>query len=98
MTFDDYNYDLYNKYILIDPNLHESDEEEIKEIGGFDPKTNVKQDDDGKSVALTDKILETNNQDHFRFDALDTRTEEEKAVKKLKDSNVRKKESMMSEQ
>ena len=27
MAFEDYNYDLYNQHILIDPNLSESDEE-----------------------------------------------------------------------
>ena len=45
-------------------------------------------------MALTDKVLEINNQDQFTFDALDTRTEEEKAVKRVKESNARKKESM----
>ena len=25
MMFEDYNYDMYNKYILIDPNFNESD-------------------------------------------------------------------------
>ena len=75
MTFEDYNYDLYNKYILIDPNIQEAEEEEIKELGGFAPQTNVKHDDDVKSIALTDKLIEHNNPDHFTFDALDTRTE-----------------------
>ena len=40
MTFEDYNYDLYNEHILIDPDLEESDEE-LKEKGKFHPVKKV---------------------------------------------------------
>ncbi len=32
MMFEDYNYGVYNKYILIDPEHLESEDEEIKSI------------------------------------------------------------------
>ena len=34
MMFDDYNYDLYNKYILIDPDRHEGDTDKV-DLGDF---------------------------------------------------------------
>ena len=39
MNFDDVNYELYNKYILIDPKITDSHVEikELKERGGFVP-------------------------------------------------------------
>ena len=36
MNFDDYNYDLYNKYILIDPERDENDENKV-DLGSFVP-------------------------------------------------------------
>ena len=36
MGFDDYNYDKFNKYILIDPNRDETAEEKV-DLGGFVP-------------------------------------------------------------
>ena len=36
MNFDDYNYDLYNKYILIDPERDETEEDKV-DLGDFVP-------------------------------------------------------------
>ena len=36
MAFDDYNYDVFNKYILIDPERDEQDENKV-DLGGFVP-------------------------------------------------------------
>ena len=41
MTFDDYNYDVFNKYILIDPERDEQDENKV-DLGGFVPTTILK--------------------------------------------------------
>ena len=38
MNFDDYNYDLYNKYILIDPERDENDDKKV-DLGSFVPQT-----------------------------------------------------------
>lgn len=64
MCFDDFNYDLYNQYILVDPNFNEN-ETTIQLPKGFVPKTveknkrgQIKQDShDTESLALTDKNL-----------------------------------------
>ena len=37
MIFDDYNYDLYNKYILIDPERDENDDKKV-DLGEFVPQ------------------------------------------------------------
>jgi hypothetical protein len=36
MNFDDYNYSMYNKFIMIDPNRDENDPKAI-DLGGFVP-------------------------------------------------------------
>lgn len=44
MCFDDYNYDLYNKYVLVDPNFNPDEDSPMGEQG-FVPKkveTNAK--------------------------------------------------------
>jgi len=38
MSFDDYNYDLYNKYILIDPNHDEQSDSKVETNGAHSQK------------------------------------------------------------
>jgi hypothetical protein len=38
MSFDDYNYDQFNKYILVDPNRDETSPEKV-DLGRFVPQT-----------------------------------------------------------
>ena len=58
MGFDDFNYDLYNKYILIDPERDENDPNSV-DLGGFVPQAaqknrNGKIEDDAQSLPLTE--------------------------------------------
>lgn len=85
MCFDDFNYDLYNQYILVDPNFQES--EEIEPLPkGFVPKTvsknkrgQIKDDsNDTESIALTAKNLEELASGDYDHDNLNVKTEEEK--------------------
>lgn len=64
MGFEDFNYELYNKYILVDPNR---DDDEDKDIDGFKPASveknkkgqpNRNQGDENKSLPLTENQLE----------------------------------------
>ena len=86
MTFDDYNYDLYNKYILIDPNRGEDDQEEV-DLGDFVPQVVMKtkkgvpmknMNDDSQSLPLTERQLEQSCHDSYKHEALDIQTEVEK--------------------
>ena len=84
MQFDDYNYEMYNKYILIDPNkpnttLDEQDFDENgspivkKELLGFAIPVGGKEpsEEDAKSVALTEKLLETAVKISYTHETLD---------------------------
>ena len=51
MGFDDFNYDLYNKYILIDPERDENDPSSI-DLGGFVPQPAPKKCKNGLVVVL----------------------------------------------
>jgi hypothetical protein len=37
MRFDDFNYDAYNKHILVDQNFEPYDEETVRDLDGFVP-------------------------------------------------------------
>ena len=65
--FDDYNYESFNKYILIDPNRDETEEDKI-DLGKFVPmpvkilsakgsKKGESVNDDQQSLHLTEKEL-----------------------------------------
>lgn len=64
MTFDDYNYDVFNKYILVDPERDEADENKV-DLGGFVPQVILKgknqnklQNDTQSEAQLTEKNLD----------------------------------------
>ena len=84
MTFEDYNYDLYNEHILIDPDLEESDEE-LKEKGKFHPVKKVNQ-----------QIKEESNKNKVRLIAPNLRGFEEPHYQEL--LNVRSKEDFYYDQ
>ena len=86
MQFDDYNYDQFNKYILVDPNRDETAPDAIN-LGGFVPQTvslksskkgtqNVADED--QALPLTEKELEVSCHGSYKHDLLDTQTKEEK--------------------
>lgn len=87
MTFDDYNYDMYNQYILVDPNYNENDDHPPLPKN-FKPKMVQKtkkghiktRQSDTESMALTAKNLDDVCNDKYEHDVLDTQTEDEKAI------------------
>lgn len=91
MCFDDFNYDLYNQYILVDPNYNEEDISQPLPKG-FVPKTveknkrgQVKQDShDTESLALTDKNLLEICPEKYVHAGIDVMTEEEKKEEAMK--------------
>lgn len=83
MRFDDVNYDLYNQFILIDPNYDSDDEELVQSLKGFVPakvqqkKSLIQKDgqfDDGVSVALTINNVYNQSIDEYDHDILNTLT------------------------
>lgn len=67
MGFDDFNYDLYNKYILIDPERDENDPSSI-DLGGFIPQPATKNkngavEEDDRSLPLTEQQVDRSVQD-----------------------------------
>lgn len=86
MNFDDYNYSMYNKFLLIDPDRDEDDPDKI-DLGDFKPtpiQINKKKKDDDqfgmddKVSQLTEQFLEESCQDSYKHDLLDADTPEEK--------------------
>ena len=82
MKFDDYNYDPHNKYILVDPNIEESD----VDIEGFVPakinKNDAKKMDsfagETKGPKLTVNVLsQSDSNDEFIHELFETKTENE---------------------
>ena len=98
MHFEDYNYEMFNKWILIDPNKISDDEREEEaaspdlkkmhtdsqseeDMVGFSAPPgglNKADDEEKKSVALTDKLLEVNVKDSYQHETLTVETESEK--------------------
>ena len=89
MGFDDFDYDLYNKYILIDPERDENDPASI-DLGGFVPQPATKNkngavEEDEQSLPLTEQQVdrsvqesETNAQNQYNHTALDVTTHKER--------------------
>lgn len=86
MCFDDFNYEMYNEYILIDPNFNQNDlNSELPH--GFIPKTVNKvkgqtsgqlSNGDTESIALTTKNLDDLCAEKFIHDPVNVQTEGEK--------------------
>lgn len=70
MTFEDYNYTMYNKFVLIDPN-HASDDEQ-----DCDFQANRKEEENLQP--LRDNILEASISDKYQHKQLDVETESER--------------------
>jgi hypothetical protein len=79
MAFDDYNYDLFNKYILVDPNRDETAPDRV-DLGGFVPQAvSIKQSkkgservaDEDQALPLTEKELEVSCHGSYKHDLLD---------------------------
>lgn len=79
MSFDDYNYDLFNKYILVDPNRDETAPDAV-DLGGFVPQAvSIKQSKKGservaeedQALPLTEKELEVSCHGSYKHDLLD---------------------------
>lgn len=91
MNFDDFNYDPFNKYILIDPKRDETDENK-EDLGTFVPmpvkisqgKPSKKSDinDDQQSLPMTEKELDQACTEGYTHDLLDVQTDQEKEVAK----------------
>lgn len=86
MTFDDYNYDVFNKYILIDPERDEQDENKV-DLGGFVPQVIIPgknkknlQIDSQSEAQLTEKNLEMQeySEGNYGFRELDVETANDK--------------------
>jgi hypothetical protein len=88
MNFDDYNYDQFNKFILVDPNRDETAEDAV-DLGGFVPQTvSIKSKkkgyektsvvDENENAPLTEKELEVSCHGSYKHDLLDTQTKDEK--------------------
>ena len=86
MSFDDYNYDQFNKYILVDPNRDETAPDAV-DLGGFVPQAvSIKQSkkgservaDEDQALPLTEKELEVSCHGSYKHDLLDIQTKEEK--------------------
>lgn len=83
MHFEDYNYEMYNKHLLINPDITELEESEGEDTDG-EPKEKklgfmpeVKGDDENQNVHLTDKVIEQSVQESYKHSQLDVQTEEE---------------------
>jgi|TARA_B110000285_G_C14999637_1_gene550751 hypothetical protein len=75
MAFDDFNYDAYNKHILIDENF-DSPEDKLRaqEEGFHPPRLDTI---DQPPNPLTEANIKKTNLEQFEFEEIDTRTEQE---------------------
>lgn len=89
MMFEDYNYGLYNKYILIDPEHIESDDE-IKTMV-LKQKSSKNFNDQPTALECTEEHLEKSCTESYTHEALDQRTEEQIARDKER-AHVQRKE------
>lgn len=89
MLFDDYSYELYNKHVLINPNVEEQlendqideDDSDVEEELGFMPPGSDNQDDiDKKQVPLSNQLLEASVHESYKHSQLDIQTEDEVAA------------------
>lgn len=82
--FEDYNYDMYNKYILIDPDFDESQpysnmpKNFVPQSVQKSIKGKIKNQTEDQSISLTSKNLEESCQDPYEHDVLNVQTENEK--------------------
>ena len=81
MAFEDYNYSLYNKYILKDPDNEDSENEEtmlkrlqLKKLPGLD----LGENQDEEYLPLKVKVLKDQFTDKYWHEHLDDRSETEK--------------------
>ena len=94
MNFEDYNYDMYNKFILIDPNKNveehdhhdHSGRSENKKVGFAPPagslgKKGTLEREDDASADLTEKQLSLSVKEEFTHDLILVETEEERKTK-----------------
>ena len=103
MKFDDFNYEMYNKYILIDPERDENDPNAI-DLGGFvsQPPTKNKHgchEDDDQSLPLTEQQIDHSVQEsqknlnnQYNHDALDVTTSKERETAAIQAAHERKKQ------
>ena len=79
MRFDDFNYDAYNKHILVDQNIEPYNEQTMIDLDGFVPeKSNaVTSAAAGEQQQLTSLRLSNKVMANFQFDQVDVRTENE---------------------
>ena len=79
MRFDDFNYDSYNKHILVDQNIEPYNSQTMIDLDGFVPeKSNtVTSAAAGEQQQLTSLRLSTKVMSNFQFDQVDVRTENE---------------------
>ena len=79
MRFDDFNYDAYNKHILVDQNIEPYNAQTVIDLDGFVPqKSNaVTSAAAGEQQQLTSLRLSNKVMANFQFDQVDVRTENE---------------------
>ena len=88
MAFDDYSYELYNKYILIDPERDETDQNKV-DLGNFVPQQvkklhngRVVENDITENVKLTENLVDQQSENtQHKFSELDVETEIEREEK-----------------
>lgn len=75
MHFEDYNYEMYNRHLLINPDIddfddsaEDSDNPKDQKLG-FMPE--AEQDDEAKVVHLTDKVIEQSVHESYKHSHLD---------------------------
>ena len=89
MNFEDYNYDFYNKFILIDPHKAlddgydntDNEGQSVKEKSisiMLEENQNKYTEEEGKSVTLTEKHLDLKVTDTYQHDTMDVNTQAEK--------------------
>ena len=84
MTFDDFNYHQYNRFILIDPENPNACESTESEEPATPSKKSTKRLDDGDNKLdhdiknLTEAVLDTSVKDEYQFNEFDTQTQKQK--------------------
>lgn len=77
MHFEDYNYEMYNRHLLINPDINDFDESEGEDSNGnpkekklgFMPET--KDEEENQVVHLTDKVIEQSVHESYKHSQLD---------------------------
>lgn len=106
MHFEDYNYEMYNRHLLINPDIDDYESSEAEDSEGVPKEKKLgfmpeqKEDEDNQVLHLTDKVIEQSVHESYKHSQLDVQTEEElvQAQQKAIEERIKEKNRLADEE